>query len=160
MPRQTDPLPPDDDRVGRDLAAQVRRRLNALFESRLDPDTGEPYTHAKVSRVIAESGWRKVSPSTIGQTRSGENDNPTIKTLDSLARFFRVNVNYFLDEKTVDQELEVVQGLALLDRFKSEGVRSIAFRAKDLSPDGLRVIEAVLDQVRKAEGLEAPKGDI
>jgi hypothetical protein len=79
MPRQT--RPPQG------LFAE---RLDRLFRT-VDPKDLGPYTPAEVAEAINEAaGERVVSGTYLRLPRTGQRDNPTMKHLIAMARFFGV----------------------------------------------------------------------
>lgn len=68
--------------------------INHLFETCLNPETGEPFTNMDV--VVASRGI--LSPSHIHGLRSGRIKNPTRDTLAALCRVFRVSPIYFFPD--------------------------------------------------------------
>ena len=133
--------------------ATLADRLNHLFATITPPGRG-PYTNQEVAAGIREAGT-EISAQYISLLRRGERDNPTLKHLEALARFFGVPPAYFFDEETtrrVDEEL------AALAALREAGVRGVALRAAGLSPKGLDAVHAIIEQVRRLEGL-APSGE-
>jgi thiamine monophosphate synthase len=67
-----------------------------------------------------------------------------------LAKFFGVSPAYFFDP---DRAERVSQQLTALDQMSQAGVRAVALRAVGLPAESLGAMAAVLDQMRKAQGL-------
>lgn len=72
----------------------VARRLNSLFELRLAPD-GEPFTNNLVAAKLQEDGL-PITESLVSRLRAGSGSVPSLQTLDALAYFFDVDVDYFI----------------------------------------------------------------
>lgn len=129
-------------------------RLNHLFDTVAPPGRGA-YSNQDVAAGIRAAGT-DISAQYISLLRRGERDNPTLRHLDALARFFGVPPAYFFDAATtrrVDDEL------AALAALRDAGVRGVALRAAGLSPTGLDAVQAIIDQVRRLEGLAPPDAD-
>lgn len=129
----------------------LAEKLDYLFRVIHPRGRGE-YTHREVAQAINESGSGvKISASYVWQLRRGEKENPTIRHVDALARFFGVPASYFLDDAATN---EVTEQLALLAAMRDSDVRDIALRASDLSDAALRMIKNVVESTRQLEGLD------
>ncbi|MFF4716533.1 helix-turn-helix domain-containing protein [Streptomyces eurythermus] len=129
-------------------AGRVKVRLNALFAGVENPKTGRPYT---VPEVASATG---ISESAIRQLRQGAKQNPTLKTVELLAAHFGVQNDYFSKEMSGADVDRVVAGLKLLDVLEKAGVQDVFARAGELSADSMRMIAAVINSARRAEGLD------
>jgi transcriptional regulator with XRE-family HTH domain len=140
MPKQT-PVPE------RGLFA---RRLDHLFRT-VHPKDRSPYTPAECAEAInATAGDPVVSGTYLWMLRTGKRDNPTMKHLIAISRFFGVPPTYFfpddcLDENAVPAELAAALG--------DDQVRIMALRAAGLSDRSLRAITDMIDSARSVEGL-------
>jgi transcriptional regulator with XRE-family HTH domain len=108
------------------------------------------FSYEEVAAAVREAGGPTISGTYIAMLRKGVRDNPTLRHLEALARFFGVPAAYFHDEEVtrrIDSELE------LLVALRDAGVKSIALRAAGLSPEGLAAIRGMVDHVRRVEGL-------
>jgi len=121
-------------------------KLDRLFEDiRPDGPNGRKYTNAEVAEAIkrANPGLR-CSGAYLSALRRGTKRNPSTDLLTALARFFGVPGSYFLDDVTTaqtDAEIDLARVACNL------GVRRLAVRALDLSPEGLRVANEMIEQV-------------
>ncbi|MGW2822155.1 helix-turn-helix domain-containing protein [Streptomyces sp. NPDC001443] len=115
-----------------------------------NPATGKPYTNADVAR---ETG---VSASLIAQIRQGVKTNPTMNTVEALAELFGVTTDYFSKRMTEEHQQRVVAALELLDAAEDAEVDALFARAIGLSSESLRTVTAVIESMRKAEGLDEP----
>ncbi|MBA0053669.1 XRE family transcriptional regulator [Streptomyces sp. AJS327] len=133
----------------------LARRLNQLFETVVNPETGRKWTNAEVARSIASTvtADKQVAASTISQMRLGVKSNPTASTLTLLARFFWVTLDYFVEEDEVEAERARVTS-ELLRVAEDSDVRNIAFRSSGLSVESLRMVTTVIEQARRLEGLD------
>jgi transcriptional regulator with XRE-family HTH domain len=132
-------------------SASLADRLDRLFRT-MHPTGRAEYTYDEVASAIRESGTM-ISHTYVWQLRKGLRDNPTMRHLEGLARFFGVPTSYFLDEDTAEIDAQ----LQLLAALREAPVRTIALRAADLSPAGLAAIQAMVEHARSLEGL--PTGD-
>jgi transcriptional regulator with XRE-family HTH domain len=132
----------------RSLAA----KLDYLFRHVHRRDGGE-YSYRQVAGGIERAGGPTISPTYVMYLRKGERTNPTVQHLEAIATFFGVPLAYFLDDETTDR---VARELELFAAFRDSGVRDLARRASDLSPEGLAAVTHMLDEVRRAEGKDSP----
>jgi transcriptional regulator with XRE-family HTH domain len=140
MPRQT--RPPE---------GHFAERLDRLFRTVHPKDRG-PYTPADVAEAInAEAGERVVSGTYLWLLRTGQRDNPTMKHLIAIARFFGVPPTYFFPDDTVEQDAVPAEVVAALSDDK---VRDMALRAAGLSDRSLTAITDMINSARALEGLE------
>jgi transcriptional regulator with XRE-family HTH domain len=126
----------------------LAEKLDRLFDTiRPEGPKGRRYTNEEVATAVkrAEPGIR-VGGAYLSALRKGTKKNPSTELLTALARFFGVPASYFLDEHTAartDAEIELAKVAHNL------GVRRLALRALELSPEGLaavtRIVESVLE---------------
>ncbi|GII22590.1 helix-turn-helix domain-containing protein [Planosporangium mesophilum] len=134
----TEPPPPPH--------TSLAEKINFLFDW-LGRKTGRTYTN---SEVAAATG---MSDTYVGYLRRGSADNPTLKTIQDLARFFGVKPSFFTD----DADDEAIDRLdAQLDLFRAindPNIQALALRATkaNLSPAGLEAITAMIDHVQRLE---------
>jgi transcriptional regulator with XRE-family HTH domain len=139
MPRQT--RPPQ---------GLLAERLDHLFRTVHPKDRG-PYTTAEAADAInAAAGEKMISGTYLWLLRTGQRDNPTMKHLIAIARFFSVSPTYFfpdesLEENTVPADLAAALGDAQ--------VREMALRAVGLSDRSLKAITDMINNARTVEGL-------
>ena len=100
--------------------------------------------------LTATAGDPVVSGTYLWMLRTGKRDNPTMKHLIAISRFFGVPPTYFfpddcLDENAVPAELAAALG--------DDQVRIMALRAAGLSDRSLRAITDMIDSARSVEGL-------
>ncbi len=123
-------------------------KLNHLFDTVVPAGRG-PYNTEEVARAITDTGI-PVSGSYIWLLRRGRRDNPTLKHLEGIAKFFGVPPAYFFDDEvaaTVHAELE------LLSALRDSQVQHVALRAAGLSRESLDTISELIERVRTLEGL-------
>lgn len=141
-----------NDDQGRPMLAT---RLDHLFESvRPDGARGRRYTNDEVAAAIRDStpGIR-VSGAYLSALRTGAKKNPSTELLCALARFFGVSASYFLDEETAERtDAEI----ALAQFANNHGVRNLALRALELSPEGLAAVSQIVEQVLRSDAPAPP----
>lgn len=123
-------------------------RLDRLFVMRSRPGERELSNEVAAAAITAATGT-KISGSTLWALRAGRKTNPTLDTLRAIAAYFEVPAGYFLDDAQairIDAELELVAAM------RRAGVKDLAVRAAELSPESLAAITAMVNTVSKAEG--------
>jgi transcriptional regulator with XRE-family HTH domain len=127
--------------------ATLAERIDALFRVVRRPDR-EAYTHEEVARACREATGESFSTTYLWQLRTGRRDNPTKRHLEALAQFFRIPVAYFFDD---EQGARIAAELELLGALRDAGVRSVALRAVNLSPEGMGTISDMIDLIARRE---------
>ncbi len=129
--------------------SMLAERLDSLFRS--SRPRGRSWTNEEVATELkAHNPGLRVGGAYLSALRTGKRERPSYDLLEALAKFFGVAVAYFFDRDHADQ---TTQQLAMLDELHAAGVRSIALRAVGLPPESLDAVRAVLDQIRKLQGL-------
>ncbi|MGK5627226.1 helix-turn-helix domain-containing protein [Streptomyces sp. URMC 123] len=124
-------------------------RLDHLF--RVSRPRGRQWTNREVAEEIkAAHPGLKVSGAYLSAIRTGKRTNPSSELLNALAAFFGVSPAYFVDAHYAER---VNVQLAALNELDQAGVRAVAMRAVGLPPESLSAITAVIDQLRKLQGL-------
>jgi len=129
--------------------------LDYLFGEVHPKDRG-PYTYAEVAQGIRDTSGAAISASAIQQLRTGTNTNPKMQTIRALAGFFGVPPGYFFDEDVAERTRAEIQVVAAM---RDQGVRRVALRANGLSTSSLQMLNAVIDQARRLEGLPGDSDD-
>jgi transcriptional regulator with XRE-family HTH domain len=129
----------------------LAEKLDYLFQVVHPKGRGE-YTYREVAQAIndADAGTT-ISASYLWQLRRGDKDNPTIRHVEALAKFFGVPPSYFLDDAAAG---EITAQLELLAAMRDSEVREIALRASDLSDAALKMIKGLIENTRELEGLK------
>lgn len=147
---------------GRPLTT-MRDRLNYLFET-VRP-VGKPrYSVREVAESIKRDQGFDISAAYINYICTGERENPGVQQVRALAQFFGVPAAFLLgegDQTPIARELDQLRAAvqfkeklqAADDAMNDPGVRVIAMKARGLSPSHLKLVSAMLDQVREIEGL-------
>ncbi|MFD0415282.1 helix-turn-helix domain-containing protein [Streptomyces sp. NPDC127108] len=123
--------------------------LDSLF-SRSRPQ-GRRWTNNEVADAIKKRHPHiRVSGSYLSALRNGSRTHPSQELLSALAEFFGVSPAYFVDPDHAERVNAQLVGLEMLGQA---GVRGVALRAMGLQQDSLDAITAMLDQVRRLQGL-------
>jgi len=115
--------------------------INFLFANIHHPD-GRPYLTQDVADQV------RISHATINQLRTGRNKNPTLPTLQEIARFFNVPLSFF--DCTSYEECYAMLTGQQPDSLPGP-VAEIAFRATALSPESQQDILKIIQWVEAAE---------
>lgn len=121
-------------------------KLEHLFAT-VHPRDRRPYSMDVVAAKITEQGGDPVSAGYLWMLRKGQRDNPTIRTVEAIARFFGVPTAYFFDDELagrVDEQLE------LLAKMRDAGLESLGLRAGELSPESRAAVARVIDIASEA----------
>ncbi|BCK56699.1 helix-turn-helix domain-containing protein [Nocardia wallacei] len=128
--------------------ASFADRLNKLFAT-VHPPGRPPLSNAEVAANLAAAG-QPVSKPYLSQLRSGQRTNPSAETIAALAKFFKVEPQYFTDDvyaARVDHDLE------LLSQLRGYNLRRLSSRAFDLSEESQNLLAVMADKLRASEGL-------
>ncbi|WP_447035782.1 Secondary metabolite protein [Streptomyces sp. DSM 118878] len=123
--------------------------LDYLFRE-VHPKGRGPFTYVEVSQGIRSTSGVAISASAIQQLRTGTNTNPKMQTIRALAGFFGVSPGYFFDEKEAERQRAEIQVVAAM---RDQDVRRVALRASGLSASSLNMVNTVIDQARRLEGM-------
>ncbi|KWT63929.1 hypothetical protein ADL21_00855 [Streptomyces albus subsp. albus] len=156
------------------LAARrtIASKLDHLFRE-IHPRGRGPFSYQEVARGIKEMAGPDgptLSHGTIQKIRTGENANPTVKSLEALAAFFGVPVSYFFDDEIttrVDTRISSLKADAATAAAQSElasalednSIRAVTFRLSGLSAKALSAIQSIVEQARQVEGLPSIDSD-
>ena len=143
----------DDASTSRSLAG----RLNHAYEM-LPKSDGSKYSNDEVSRTLGEQG-EQISASYLWQLRTGKKDNPTLRHLEALAKFFGLPVAYFFDDTVTDRvdiQLEELrqERARLAEVGTRDAVKLMALRAGQLAPDRFRLVSELVDVVYRQQQME------
>ena len=129
------------------LATKIER----LFKT-MHPASRGPYTLQEVSDGIRERYGVSISVNQLWELRHGKKANPRKEQLEALALFFRVPVTYFFDDHPASDEIDAE--LELLGAMRDAGVKNIALHATELTPEGRRMIAAMIAEMRQLRAEE------
>lgn len=119
-------------------------RLDYLFRT-VHPRSQRPYSYDFVAEAVSAQGI-DISGNYIWMLRTGRRDNPTLRHMEGLARFFGVSTAFLSDQ----DEAERVSGqLTKLSALALSGVEHVAMRGATVEASTLDAITALLDQVRE-----------
>lgn len=149
QPSTQPPSQPQTQPPSQTLAAKI----DALFRAVRRPNR-EQYSHEEVAKACREATGESFSATYLWQLRTGRRDNPTKRHLEVLAQFFQVPVAYFFDDA---QGAAITKELELLTALRDAGVRNIALRAVNLSPEAVGTISDIIDVLaRREQGSDPP----
>jgi transcriptional regulator with XRE-family HTH domain len=144
-------------------SAPLSDRLNHLFAN-VRPQGRGPYSTKEVADAVtakAEAAGDTsggISERYLGQLRSGVQDNPTGKQLQTVADFFGVPTAYFFDDAVASR---VHDDLELLGSLKGLGAREVALRAvASLDDDALRALVPMIEHLGRTgarQRMEPPR---
>ncbi len=126
-------------------------KLNHLFATVPAPTRSGLYSNDSAARALEERGVT-VSGVHISHLRSGRRDNPSARLLAALADLFGVPIGYFFDttmEDRINAELDALSAL------KDSRAKSLMMRSQGVSPESMEHLEAILERIRKIEGLDS-----
>jgi ESX-1-secreted protein regulator len=132
------------------MSTTFAARLNRLFDTVYPPGRG-PHTSAEVIAALKAEGITMSAPY-LSQLRSGNRTNPSAVTMAALANFFRIKSAYFTDDEYYEK---LDKELSWLATMRDDGVRRIAVRAAELSSEGQHEVMARVNELRRAEHLDA-----
>ncbi len=127
----------------------LANKLDELFRKGHPGGRGE-YTYEEVAEGIRRQGGPTISATYLWELRTGKKDNPRKRHLEAIAAFFGISPEYFFDTKTAER---ISAQLDLFAAMRDAGVRDLALRAAELSPEALRTIARVIELARRSEGL-------
>ncbi|MGO9927815.1 MAG: transcriptional regulator [Mycobacterium sp.] len=132
------------------MSTTFAARLNRLFDTVYPPGRG-PHTSAEVIAALKAEGITMSAPY-LSQLRSGNRTNPSSATMGALANFFRIKPAYFTDD---DYYEKLDKELSWLATMREDGVRRIALRAVGLSAQAQQDVVERVNELRRAEHLDA-----
>jgi len=128
----------------------LAEKINRLFETIHPPDRG-PWSNQEVerglaARAAADGDGLTISANYLLLLRNGHRDNPTMRNVQAMAKFFQVDPGYFLRDD--DESERIYADLQLLGAIRdNEQVRSIALRAFDLDPEMREWLARTIDDL-------------
>jgi transcriptional regulator with XRE-family HTH domain len=151
--------PDEDTAVSPPSLETFAGRLDYLFKT-VHPQGQRPYSYDYVAEAVGREGV-DISGNYIWMLRSGRRDNPTLRHMEGLARFFGVSTAFLTDHAEAER---VRNQLDKLNDLASSGVQHVAMRGATVNEETLDVIHGLLDRVRElTDGLrpadQQPKQD-
>ncbi len=129
---------PKTPREPRESDQLLALRLDQLFETRLDP-TGKPYS---VRQVAAHTG---MSASYLSGLRRGKLTGPGADKVAALARFFGVEMAYFMGSERVELPAATAGDDRLRKALENPLVREIAITTGDFNREQWDHMLAILE---------------
>jgi len=149
------PNEPQSDAPRPDDLPLLAERLDLLFRTvPRDDDGSQLHTSSSVVEALQQQNI-SVTPNHIRALRNGRRRNPSFRLLAGLAEVFRVPLDYFVDDSVAE---EIQDSLEALVAMRDSGVQQIMTRAHGVSAESLGTVLALLDQIRRIEGLDT-EGD-
>src|SRR5579859_6142691 len=128
-------------------------KIEWLVKHRWPADAPPPKTNADIADAITAATGEELSSTGVWKLRTGRGDNPTLKTLTAMARFFGVPVGYFGDEESAES---IGDELALLELLRDEGVGRATLRSlTGLSSHGRRAVAEIIETISRMEQVQA-----
>jgi transcriptional regulator with XRE-family HTH domain len=124
-------------------------RLDELFRTVLNPETGKQYS---VRQVATACG---ISHTHLNKLRSGLANDPRRSEMETLARFFGVPLSYFTEDGTASAPGSSTQARFTAALGHAE-VEKVALRMieRQLSPAGIAAVVAIIDEVARLEAAQ------
>lgn len=139
-----------------DRPPRLSENLDLLFDTiRPYGPKGRRYTNEEVAGAVKDANPDiRVGGAYLSALRKGTKKNPSTELLAALARFFGVPASYFLDEAAAARTATEIQ---LAQVAHNLGVRDLALRALELSPEGLAAVMKVVEDALGADGAVPPQ---
>lgn len=139
------------DSAGDDLP-RLAERLDLLFRTvPRGSDSSQLHTSASVADELERQSI-SVTPNHIRALRTGRRRNPSFRLLAGLAEIFQVPLDYFVDDSV---SAEIQESLKTVVAMRDTGVQQLMTRAHGVSAESLGPVLALLDQIRRMEGLDS-----
>jgi transcriptional regulator with XRE-family HTH domain len=129
------------------MGTTLAEKVDRLFRTKASP-RGKEFTYREVASGISQQDSVTFSPAYVWQLRTGVKDNPTMRHLQALARFFEVSPAYFFDEELT----QFADGHArVLAAARSETLQRIATTLLGLSDESLGAVLNLASRLRHLE---------
>ncbi|MFI7033480.1 XRE family transcriptional regulator [Microbispora rosea] len=142
-----------DDRSAANTTRSLADKIEWLIQNRWPAGNRPPKNNLEAAAAISEATGEELSSTTIWKLRTGRSDNPQLKTLKALARFFGVPIGYFGDDEDAEAMADQVAASSLTGE---SGLNREALRALVEMSDGGR--QLVADFIISAARLERGRG--
>jgi transcriptional regulator with XRE-family HTH domain len=127
-------------------------KIEWLITHRWPDAAPPPRTNADVAEAIAAATGEELSSTGIWKLRTGRGDNPTLKTMTAMARFFGVPVGYFGEGEAAESFGDEVALLALL---RGNGISRESLRAMArLSGPGRQAVAEIIETIVRMEQVQ------
>jgi hypothetical protein len=134
------------DHAGRTLAERVEWLVANMWPG----DRPRPRTNSDIAEAITEVTGEEISSTGFWKLRTGRGDNPTLKTLTSFSRFFRVPLGFFGDDPEEAEALGDQMALLVLLRDKEVSRRQLRSFA-GLSGNSRQMVLDLIDSAARIE---------
>jgi len=124
---------------------RVSEKIDHLFHTVRRHD-GREYTYDDVEQGTEA----RVSRSYVWKLRHGRNNNPSLDVIEALAQFFQVKPEYFFATERID-EARAHEMAAVAALLQDSAVRTVAERARGLSPSSLEAVSNLIDSLHAIE---------
>ncbi len=121
------------------------KRLNELFETRLDPATGKAYSGQRVADATG------IAASSLSSMRRGRVEAPGIDKVTALARFFGVDPGYLTGSEPVEYPEVAQNDQALREALENPVVRDIAIQTRTFNREQWSHFLAMLEHQREID---------
>lgn len=125
-------------------------KLDHLFATVPGPGRNGRYSNDTAAKALGDRGIT-VSGVHISHLRSGRRNNPSARLLAAIAELFEVPIGYFFDPEL---EKRVIAELGALTAMRDPRAKELMRKAQRLSPESMDILEAIIDQLRRIEGLD------
>ncbi|MFI7033609.1 XRE family transcriptional regulator [Microbispora rosea] len=142
-----------DDRSAANTTWSLADKIEWLIQNRWPAGNRPPKNNLEAAAAISEATGEELSSTTIWKLRTGRSDNPQLKTLKALAKFFNVPIGYFGDDEEAEATADRVVASSLVGE---SGLNREALRALVEMSDGGR--QLVADFIISAARLERGRG--
>jgi transcriptional regulator with XRE-family HTH domain len=136
------------------MANPLAERIDCLFRAHRSP-RGREFTYREAASAMSAHDGVSFSSAYLWQLRTGAKDNPTIRHIEALARFFDVSPSYFFDGELTDLPQPE---LRLLAATKHALPRATATSLVGLSDGSLDAVLQLTGRLRELEGLPCASG--
>ncbi|MFC6881481.1 MULTISPECIES: XRE family transcriptional regulator [Actinomadura] len=127
----------------------LAEKINWLIRHMWPPDVKPATSDAEVAAALQRVTGEDISRSTVWKLRTSRQPNPTLRTLTTLATFFRVPIGYFGEGSEAES---IEDQLTLLALMRDGGVDTATLRTlADLSPEGRRMIGEMIASAARME---------
>lgn len=129
-------------------------RLDYLFRT-VHPQGQRSATYDRVAEVLASEYGIEISANYIWMLRSGRRDNPTLRHIEGLSKFFGVSPAFLSDQKEADRLRSQLDGIK---EVADSGVQHVAMRGSDIDESTVDAIRALLARAQDlTAGLRSPQ---
>jgi transcriptional regulator with XRE-family HTH domain len=127
----------------------LAEKVEWLIQHMWPADAQPPRTNADVAEAITAATGEELSSTGVWKLRTGRGDNPTLKTLTALARFFKVPVGYFGEGEEAES---IADNAVLAAMLREKGITRAALRSLgELSSESRQMITEMIESAARME---------